>query len=193
MTGSLRGKAFPMNTLLTSWLRWLDVIATWQMFALLLAVFLVCVAVFASRARLMNGALTPDGQMLKLSYDDLIGMLHRMGEQNRRFYALTQCTLDIAFPIIYAQLLGITMRLGFGGSAAWLTLLPLVAAIADVIENYTVAWVAWRYRDGRRPRLAWCTLVAGKTKYLLIMASTLIALAALAVAAWRGMSNFKAG
>lgn len=163
-----------MNTFINGWLHWLEPMTSWHAFVFLLGAFLLCAAVFRHRAALLNGATTPDGQMLKLSFDDLFAIIARMTPADRKLYAYTECTLDVAFPIIYSHLLAIAMLLGFGAGGMAVRVfatLPLVAAGCDLVENYSVAWLVSHHQTGTKSKLGWVTLAFGKTKYVLVMTS----------------------
>ncbi len=170
-----------MNWILDSWLRWLAPVTSWRGFCLLFAVCVACVWMFQWRNAKMAPAMTPDGQMLKLDYDGLLEVLNKMGS-HRKFYALSEVTLDLLFPFCYTALLSVPVLLGIGTKQGWLTLVPLLAGCMDLVENFTLAWLASWGQLGDRPWLAHVALWAGKIKTVLIYVSLVLAAVALITA-----------
>lgn len=80
-----------------------------------------------------------------------------LGEAGRTLYAITEVTLDFAFPIIYATLLSMMLALVWRKTNpewAWFALLPYLGMLADFAENICIgvmmmmfpndaAWLAW--------------------------------------------------
>jgi hypothetical protein len=173
-----------MKWIFDTWLNWLDRITLFPGFLGLVIGVGVCVWLFRRRNQRFAPALTPDGQMLKLDYAGLLQTLDKLGV-HRKHYAITQVTLDVAFPILYSLLFGWLIALGTGANWGWLAVLPLITACADLIENTTVAWLAWTGSEfeKKKPKLAWVTLLAGKTKMLLFCLSLFVAVLSLLAAA----------
>lgn len=173
-----------MKWLFQTWLYWLDHISFFPGGIELAVGGAFCIWLFRLRNQRFAPALTPDGQMLKLDYTGLLQTLDALGA-HRRLYAITQLTLDVVFPILYSLFLGWLIVLGAGAEWRWLAGLPLITACADLIENTTVARLAWKRSEfeKEKPKLAWVTLVAGKTKMVCFYLSFFIAVLSLLAAA----------
>ena len=62
-----------------------------------------------------------------------------------RTYAVSELTLDVLFPFVYATLVGLLIvKLWEKQTAKRLLWLPLVAVGADLLENATLAWQAFK-------------------------------------------------
>lgn len=170
-----------MNWLIDPWLRWLSPVSSWRGYLLLLAVIVVFVCLFNMRNKKIAPAKTPDAQMLKLDFQGLLDVVENLGT-HRRFYAATEVTLDVLFPIAYTAFLSVPMLLGFGAKHGWLTLVPLLGGCADLVENFTLAWLAVWGQLAEKPWLGHVALWAGKAKTLLIYASLVLMILALLVA-----------
>ncbi len=84
-------------------------------------------------------------------------------------YATTALTVDMVFPASYGLLFAILLFQLFRGGAP-LYLLPLALALADVMENVTVAVLALSH-DGAPSTLAWLAAVFTLIKTVLIVAT----------------------
>jgi hypothetical protein len=72
-----------------------------------------------------------------------------IGPDGCRLYAITQVTLDFAFPCIYGLLFVMfIMRLFEGRLACLLVLLPVLAVGLDLLENVTLAYLGLRNGGG---------------------------------------------
>lgn len=99
----------------------------------------------------------------------LFDALDQLDASARAVYAATALTIDMAFPASYGLLLGVLLfRLYRGG--ARLYLLPLAAALADALENITVAVLALSH-DGTPSPLAWPAAVFTLVKWVLFVAT----------------------
>ena len=71
-----------------------------------------------------------------------------IGARGRRLYAVTQITLDVLFPLAYGTLLAtLIVSLCDEPYARLLVLAPLLTAAADLLENITTAYLAFRFND----------------------------------------------
>ena len=101
--------------------------------------------------------------------------LDRLDSGARQLYALTELTLDMAFPLAYGLLFAILLsRLFEGGGRLWV-LLPLVAAAADVLENLSISYLALTF-VGPPTAVAWVAAGFTAAKSGLILASLLAVL-----------------
>ena len=89
---------------------------------------------------------------------------------------MTELTLDLVFPLLYGALFAAPLaRLATPGWRRWLIALPVGAAGADLLENFTIAYLAWT-----QP-LAWLAYAFTLAKNILLAATLLALLVALAI------------
>lgn len=68
-----------------------------------------------------------------------LSMVAGYGDSARFYYARTEMTTDIIYPIVYAFLFGIILSLLHRGTTyAWLNILPFVCLFFDYLENVTI-------------------------------------------------------
>jgi hypothetical protein len=90
-----------------------------------------------------------------------------------KLYALTQVTLDLIFPIAYGVLFtALIFILYQENPPQWLLWLPTLAIVADIGENFTLAFLAWTYADSSSP-LAWIAYIFTFTKWIMFLSSLL--------------------
>ena len=106
----------------------------------------------------------------------LFDALDQLDPGARAVYAATALTIDMVFPASYGLLLAVLLFWLYRGRAR-LYLLPLAVALADALENVTVAALALSH-DGTPSPLAWPAAVFTAVKWVLFVAT----LAALCVA-----------
>lgn len=99
----------------------------------------------------------------------LFDALNQLEGSARFVYAITALTIDMVFPASYGLLLAVLLSWLLRGGAP-LHLLPLALASADVLENITVAALAFSY-DGAATPLAWLAAVFTLIKTMLIVAT----------------------
>jgi len=173
-------------------------LATWPVAALLLVAWLLCDWGFSIREQSLcremlrsagAAGLRCEGPTLDPRFTYTPGqardLLAALGPDGRRIYAWTEVTLDLVFPFVYGTLFGILLvRLARPPAARRLLWLPALTAAADLLENVTVAILAWTFA-GRASPLAGpaAFFTAGKT---VLFGVTLLAIIALAVARLRG-------
>jgi hypothetical protein len=148
--------------------------ATWPVLALLFILFLLCFAGFQWRNKVVGDTLessvcyTP-GKASKI--------LHAMGDRGRNIYALTEITLDFVFPFIYGGLFAILLFHVYSrGNARWLLLIPFITVVADLLENFTVAYLAWSFKEGEPSPLAWAATTFTVVKTALFILSLVLIL-----------------
>ena len=100
---------------------------------------------------------------------DLFDALDRLDASARAVYAATALTIDMVFPASYGLLLAVPLFRLFRGGAP-LYLLPLAVALADVLENITIAALALSH-DGAPSPLAWLAAVFTAVKWALFVAT----------------------
>ena len=99
----------------------------------------------------------------------LFDALDRLDASARVVYATTALTIDMVFPVSYGLLFAVLLFLLFRGGAP-LYLLPLAVALADALENITIAALALSY-DGASSPLAWLAAVFTLVKTMLFVAT----------------------
>jgi len=99
----------------------------------------------------------------------LFDALDRLDGDATFVYAITALTIDMVFPACYGLLLAVLLFRLFGGGAPFY-LLPLSVALADVLENATVAALALSH-DGTPSPLAWPAAAFTLAKTVLIFAT----------------------
>lgn len=123
------------------------------------AAFLVAFAAFSRGFEWRNCAVTrsteglqrffvpPDAWRSLYGAEELRRAIAPIDPSGRTLYALTQWTLDLAFPLLYLAALLLALRWVFpaGHRLRWLAnTLPWLAAIADWLENAALAWIVAR-------------------------------------------------
>ena len=112
--------------------------------ALLAALF--CVAMFQWRDARLGGLelldvrqwYTPDQAAA------LFAALDRLDPRARVLYAWTEVTVDVLFPVAYGLLLALALLRLYGNGRPFY-LLPIAGAVADVLENVSIALLAATY------------------------------------------------
>ena len=99
----------------------------------------------------------------------LFDALDRLDASARAVYAATALTIDMVFPASYGLLLAVLLFRLFPGGAR-LYVLPLAVALADALENITVAVLALSH-DGTPSPLAWPGAVFTLVKWVLLLAT----------------------
>ena len=100
---------------------------------------------------------------------NLFDALDRLDASARAVYAATALTIDMVFPVSYGLLFAVLLFRLFRDGAR-LYLLPLAAALADALENITVAVLALSH-DGAPSPLAWPAAVFTLVKTVLFVAT----------------------
>lgn len=100
---------------------------------------------------------------------DLFDALDQLDASARAVYAATALTIDMVFPASYGLLLAVLLFRLFRGGAR-LYLLPLAVALADALENITIAALALSH-DGAPSPLAWPAAVFTSVKWVLLVAT----------------------
>ena len=115
----------------------------------------------------------------------LFDALDQLDASARAVYATTALTIDMVFPASYGLLLAVLLfRLYRGGAPLYV--LPLAAALADALENVTVAALALSH-GGEPSPLAWPAAAFTAVKWVLFVAT----LAATCVGAIRWLRTRK--
>ncbi len=160
-------------------------LASWHVVALLFVLFVLCVQGFEwRRARLgfENPGLDSRGWY---SPEEARDFLRDIGPDGRQLYYTTELTLDLLFPVVYGALFAsLIVRVYGRGSAKFLVLFPLLAALVDVLENVTLSYLAWQF-DGRASPVAGGAAVLTAVKSGLFALSLVLILCGAAWSIWR--------
>ena len=179
----------------------LDRLTNWKS---VLIIFLVAVVgfnviLFPWRSRMMQDlAGRPVGiidTMYAYNPDQVYKTIPIYGDEGRLFYALTELTIDLVYPILYNLFLLLTMTLVFRQALAGdsvlqkLRYLPLAVWISDYAENTCITLLLYSYPQ-RLDALAWVTSFFSTTKWSLGAAS--LALIVIGLVVW-WVKRFRAG
>ncbi len=142
----------------------------------LLVVVTVMVVVFqwrnAEMRRFAGGqkVVPLDGKWKGYSPEEAAQLFNALGSDGRKFYALSELTLDLVFPLAYGALLAMLASLLW--APPWRLLFiggAVLAVVADWVENVLIAYLALTYTDGPQPLahvangaslLKWCLVAA---------------------------------
>ena len=99
---------------------------------------------------------------------DLADVLPAFDLQSRWVYAVSELTLDLAFPLLYTALLRLlvnylTARLGF--QPTWPIRFTYALLAADLLENMGIAALLWIHLSAP-PLLIWATTAASALKWM---------------------------
>jgi len=129
-----------MRTLST----FLNRIAGWKSLLLLLGLYVVFPAYILKNTgnKIIELAGKPVG-IIDLTFgfnpQKTLMMVAEYGEAARSYYARTEMTIDIVYPIVYAFLLGIILTLLYRESSyAWVILIPFICLLLDYLENINI-------------------------------------------------------
>ena len=163
----------------------LERFASWQVVALLFVLFVLCAQGFQWRQKKLgheNPGLDGRGWY---SPDDVRDFFHNIKEEGRRIYYTTELTLDLLFPLVYSLLFSsFIIHVYPRETAKVLVLVPLMAAICDVLENIMLAYLAWQFDEHVSP-LARVAAIATAIKSGLLLLSGLLILAGAVWTIWR--------
>ena len=145
--------------------------ATWRIAGAAFVGVVGCVAGLAWRRARLAGLDLLDGRGWYTPEEAaaLFDALDRLDASARVVYATTALTIDMLFPASYGLLFAVLLFRLFRGGAP-LYLLPLALALADALENITVAALALSY-DGAPSPLAWLAALFTLVKTVLIVAT----------------------
>lgn len=144
---------------------------------------------FPLTKRHYKGIVTLDGNPWGFSVADAEQLLGRdMTPDQLRVYRKQELVTDMIFPLVYGLgfAIAMVMLVRYVGGPRWLVLLPLAAALADYIENISVAVMIGRKLDGQDlGPMASIGSIASRFKHLLLVATILVLLALCGWALWR--------
>src|SRR5688572_7528002 len=144
---------------------------------------------FPLTKRHYKGIVTLDGNPWGFSVADAEQLLGRdMTPDQLRVYRKQELITDMLFPLVYGLGFAIAMVMlaRYVGAPRWLVFLPIAAAIADYIENISVAMMIGRKLKGQDlGAMASIGSIASRFKHLLLVATILVLLGLCAWGLWR--------
>ena len=154
----------------------------WLGFSFLLIGFIVCNFLFYWRIKIFDSAEALDGRFPNgdfwYSPPDVVELFSKLAHGgNLNLYFTTELSLDLIFPVIYFLLLTfLIVRLFQAEKAKYLLLIPFAAALADVSENFTIAYLISTFdiHSKTKSPIAYLAATFSLTKWVMIIASLLV-------------------
>jgi len=122
----------------------LNRIANWKSLLLFFGLYMVFAGIVLKNAENKITALAgkPVG-VIDLTFgfnpQKTMMMVAEYGDEARSYYALTEMTTDMLYPVVYAFLFGIILAILYRGSSrSWVSTLPFVCLLFDYLENITI-------------------------------------------------------
>jgi hypothetical protein len=159
-----------MITLIT----FLNRIANWKTLVFLLAIYVSFPAYWLKNAettinKLAGKPVGPIDLTVGFNPTRTLQMVADYGPEARAYYARTELTTDLIYPIVYSFLLAVILTMLFRNKPykpfGWVTLLPFVSLIFDYLENATIVTMLTSY-PAQSPTLAVLCEVAKLLKWL---------------------------
>ncbi|MCA0237952.1 MAG: hypothetical protein LCH81_16370 [Bacteroidetes bacterium] len=131
--------------------RFLDRIANWKTFAFFWASYLFfCGVILKNAENAINHLAGKTVGIIDLTFGfhpaRTLQMVADYGDAARALYARTEMTADVAYPLVYAFLLGILLTFLYRKTAAaWLNVLPFVVLLFDYAENTSIVWLLYTF------------------------------------------------
>ena len=143
--------------------------AKWGWMVLLLFVGLLCLLGFDRRADYFgeqNKAL--DNRYEGYTRQEVHDLFHNIGPNGREVYMVTALTLDVLFPLTFGLLMVFIVVRNYPAKVGrWLLLLPILVVLFDLLENFTIAHLAWHYKPDELAPLADVASFFTMTKWVL--------------------------
>ena len=112
-----------------------------------------------------------DGRWRGYTPTDVADLFDKLGTDGRKFYAISEISLDFVFPFAYgALLIMLVWRLWRTPWRSIFVAIGVLAACADLTENGLIAYLAFTYNDVVQP-LAHMANLATLTKWILLCVS----------------------
>lgn len=132
---------------MNSLIRTLDRFSNWKSFLILLAVYASFPAYWLKNAaatidQLAGKTIGPIDLTMSFDPDRTLNMIADYGPAARAYYARTELTTDVIYPLVYALFFAVILTLLFRDKAYkpfwWVTLFPFVNQFFDYLENATI-------------------------------------------------------
>ena len=164
--------------------RLLNRLANWKTIVILILIAmpfnLVIFPMRSARLKELSGKSAPIiDMMFAYTPAQVYELVPAYGEQGRQLYAVTELTVDLAYPILYNLLLSVLMAIIFRGAfssgSQWhkLPLLPLASWLADYLENVGITIMLVSYPQ-ELDALAWVTSLFSTAKWTVGGASVIM-------------------
>lgn len=138
------------------------------------------------RSRLQGMELDTEGWYTPEEAAALLEALEGLEGDATLLYAITALTIDMVFPVCYGLLLAVVLFRLFPRAPLWL--LAPATALADVLENATVAALALSH-DGAPSSLAWPAAVFTLAKWVLTAATLAAVVVGAALRLWAAVHS----
>jgi hypothetical protein len=134
--------------------QFLDRIANGKLLILLFLIYAIFPAYFLKNAeekinQLAGKEIGVIDLTLGFNPQKTLQMVADYGDEARAYYAQTEVTTDVIYPIVYALLFGVILTLLYRNKAykpfSWINLLPFVALIFDYLENICIVSLLQNY------------------------------------------------
>lgn len=146
----------------------------WPVIVVLFASLLACLLAFSRRKKKLGLHNTLLDVRFWYTPANVRQLMKSLGGKGRRHYATSLVTLDFAFPLIYGAIFAILIVNLYGREQAQLLIwVAPLTVVADLLENTSIAILAWTYPEFRSSlaRLsAFCTV----SKWVMFAASLLV-------------------
>jgi hypothetical protein len=159
-------------------------LATWPVVALLLVVAMLCSLGFERRKETFGYANPPlDSRWPLYTPEDARILFHELENRGQlRLYGITEVTLDLIFPFVYGTLFAALLINVYDRTfARWLVLLPLLAAVADLMENSLIAVEAFRFNGETSSLISMAAMCTATKGVLLLLVLVVLATGAVRV------------
>lgn len=89
-----------------------------------------------------------------------LDMVAAYGDAGRAYYARTEMTSDVAYPVVYAFFFGIVLTLLYRGKRNnWVNVIPFVALVFDYAENVTLVTLLRSFPEQSNAVAVLCEIV----------------------------------
>jgi hypothetical protein len=151
----------------------IDSLALWQVMAVLVVMLLLAQQGFIGRREALGGAELLDGRRWYTPVDAQ-ALFNELGDQ-RYYYAVTELSLDLIFPITYGLAFSILILRTWGPRFDWMLYFPLATVVFDLLENLSITWLIFSF-DGGTSAFTWFAAVSTLVKTILFIVSLVLVL-----------------
>jgi hypothetical protein len=125
-------------------------IANWKTLIVLLALYVSFPAYWLTNAeatinQLAGKPIGPIDLTFGINPARTLAMVAEYGPAARAFYARTELTLDLIYPLVYSWLLAVLLMMLFRNKTNRLILLPFFTLVADYLENIAIVTLLTTY------------------------------------------------
>ncbi len=140
--------------IMTTLSNFIDRIANWKTLVFLLVLYVSFPAYWLKNAeitinQLAGKSVGPIDLTFGFNPTQTLQMVADYGPEARAYYARTELTTDLAYPLVYSFLLAVALTMLFRNKPykpfRWLTVLPFTSLIFDYLENATIVSLLTNY------------------------------------------------